>query len=191
MPLDSDVSNADAQLHVEFYESKEEGYKGVPFVRIMTPGDKTSIYEQPARESHKQRFPRHWLYFQMKQSDNGAPLPGTTLKIWNAERPLELTDALMEELQILKFQTVEQIAGASDAQIQRVGMGAAGLREKARTYLLQRSKLANNEELIKTQKELEDMKAQIASLLAAQGDKSVKGAANVVNASATHAAGNR
>jgi hypothetical protein len=41
----------------------------------------------------------------------------------------------MAELQILKFQTVEQVATASDSQVQKVGMGAAGLRELAKTFL--------------------------------------------------------
>ena len=189
MPLDSDVSNADAQLHVEFYEHKSDPYKGVPFVKIMVPGDKYNVFDQPVREDHKRRFPRQWLYFQMKQENGDAPPPGTTLKIWNAERPLELPDGLLEELHILKFQTVEQVAGASDAQVQRVGMGGSALREKARTYLVQRAKLANNEELIKTQKELDEMKAQIAQLLAAQGDKSVKGSDG--KSSSAHATGNR
>ena len=64
MALDSDVQNADSQLHVEFYEFKEEGpYKGQPFVRIAVPGDKTNIVETPVREPHGENGERYkdWL----------------------------------------------------------------------------------------------------------------------------------
>jgi len=70
MPLDSDVPNGDEQLHVEFFIAKEidPRWDGKPFIRINIPGDKTSVVEQPVREDHKRRFPRQWLYFQMKQN---------------------------------------------------------------------------------------------------------------------------
>ena len=41
MSLDSDVNNADSHLSVEFFVFEREPYKGKPFVRIMSPGDKT------------------------------------------------------------------------------------------------------------------------------------------------------
>ena len=69
MALDSDISNSDSHLHVEFYENDRKPYEGVPFVRIMIPGDKTTEIDQPVREDHKERFPRQWLYYQMKNSD--------------------------------------------------------------------------------------------------------------------------
>ena len=107
--LDSDVSNADNHLHVEFYTNEESGdYKGKPFVRIIVPGDKTNIIDQPVREDHKERFPRQWLYFQMKNTDTSVI--GTPLQKWNTEFPDDFTRHQMEEMQILKFQTVEQIA---------------------------------------------------------------------------------
>lgn len=162
MPLDSDVSNGDAQLHVEFYEYEKEPYKGQPFVRIIVPGDKTNIIDQPAKEHHKTRFPRQWFHFQSQH--NADQIVGIALALWNRERPEELTDGQMIELGILKFQTVEQVARASDQQLQRVGMGGLGLRERARTYLSSKNAAESGHEMDK-------MKAQIAhltSLLAAQ-----------------------
>jgi hypothetical protein len=167
--IDSDVANADSLLHVEFYVSDDEDHKGKPFVRIVVPGDKTNIIEQPVREDHKQRFPRQWLYFQMKQNEQeGAVLPGVPLRVWAQDEPETLNKSRMEELQILKFQTVEQIATSSDAQLQRVGMGAAGLREKARLYLTRKNRADSSAELDTTRKELEELKAQMAELLAAR-----------------------
>ena len=49
MALDSDIHNADSHLHVEFYTNDQKPYKDrpTPFVRIIVPGDKTNIVDQP------------------------------------------------------------------------------------------------------------------------------------------------
>ena len=164
MPLDSDISNADAHLHVEFYVYDKAPYKDMPFVRIMVPGDKTNIIEQPAREHHKERFIRQWLHFQSKNND--GQVIGTALDQWNKDKPSDFNEHQMAELQILKFQTVEQVATATDAQLQRIGMGAAGLRERARGYLNQKNQSESSTELAKTRSELDELKAQMASLMA-------------------------
>jgi hypothetical protein len=162
--LDSDVSNADNHLHVEFYTNEEGGdYKGKPFVRIIVPGDKTNIIDQPVREDHKERFPRQWLYFQMKNTD--MSVIGTPLQKWNTEFPDDFTRHQMEEMQILKFQTVEQIATASDSQLQRVGMGATGLRERARNYISSVNRKESSSELEETKKQLATLTAQMSSLM--------------------------
>ena len=163
MPLDSDINNADSQLYVEFYTSEKDPYKGRPFVRIIVPGDKTTVIDQPVRDDHKERFPLQWLHFQM-QNDDG-PVIGTPLKDWFQDRPDELTDNQLAELQILKFQTVEQVATASDNQLQRIGMGGVGLRERARNYLLNKNQSVSSSELEATRAQLEELKAQMAMLL--------------------------
>ena len=161
--LDSDVGNGDQHLHVEFYTYEKDPYKDKPFVRIIVPGDKTNVIDQPVREDHKARFPRQWLHFQMK-SDTGLVI-GTSLPDWNKDQPEEFTDYQMAELQILKFQTVEQVATASDGQLQRVGMGGTGLRDRARAYLLNKNQTESSTELAKTRNELEELKTQMAELL--------------------------
>ena len=85
MPLDSDVNNADAQLHVEFYEYEKDPHKGKPFVRIVVPGDKTNIIDQPARDDHKRRFQRQWLFVLSKSAD--GQVIGTPISLWHKERP--------------------------------------------------------------------------------------------------------
>jgi len=163
MALDSDINNSDSHLHVEFYENDRAPYKGVPFVRICIPGDKTTEIDQPVREDHKERFPRQWLYYQM-QNSNGAMI-GTPLQEWNAAEPEDFNDRQMAELQIFKFQTVEQVATASDSQIQKLGMGAAGMRERARLFLNSKNQDKNTTELDKTRRELEELKEQMAMLM--------------------------
>jgi hypothetical protein len=166
MSLDSDVSNADSHLHVEFYVHEREPYKGQPFVKIVVPGDKTNVIDQPVKESHKQRFPRHWLYFQMQNDD--APAIGIPLSQWCSERPEEISDLQVAELQILKFKTVEQIAMASDSNIQRIGMGGSGLRERAKAFLNVKNQSENASELAKTRSELDELKKQMSLLMEAR-----------------------
>jgi hypothetical protein len=165
MALDSDVHNADSHLHVEFYVNDQKPYKDrpTPFVRIVVPGDKTNIVDQPVREDHKERFPRQWLYFQMQSGD--GPVIGTLLEQWNTDDDEGFNKHQMAELQILKFQTVEQVATASDSQLQRIGMGGAGLRDRARAYLTRKNQSANTTELETTRRELNELKEQMAMLM--------------------------
>lgn len=167
MPLDSDIHNADEQLQVEFYIAKdvEPKWDGKPFVRINIPGDKTTIIEQPMTEEHKKRFPRQYLYFQMKQTEQDAPAIGTALDVWLQEGNGDITRGHVEELRILKFQTVEQIANASDAQLQRIGMGGPGLREKAKTFLTRRNRSETESQLEETKRQLAELQAQMAALM--------------------------
>lgn len=166
MPLDSDVSNADAFLHVTFreYKGDDKTWLGKTFVKIMVPGDKYNIVDRPMLESDKRRFPQQYQSFLM-ESDDSLPV-GVLLETWRAEFPGELTEGQLEELRILKFRTVDQLAGASDGQGQRIGMGFIGLREKAKSYLIRKTQALGAGELEKTKNELETLKAQVAALMA-------------------------
>lgn len=170
MPLDSDIQNADDHLYVQFYEYEKEPYRGVDFVRIMNPGDKTNVYDQPAQEQHKMRFPRHWIAYQRAKMGEAGFIVGSPLADWLLDRPDDLTDNQVAELTALGFQSVEQIASASDHQIQRVGMGGAGLRERARNYLANKHRPAADAELAATKAELAEMKAQMAQMMAMMGE---------------------
>jgi hypothetical protein len=165
MALDSDIHNADSHLQVEFYINDQQCYKDrpTPFVRIIVPGDKNNIVDQPVKEDHKERFPRQWLYFQMQRGD--GPVIGTLLQQWNAEDGEGFNIHQMAELHILKFQTVEQVATASDSQLQRIGMGGAGLREKARSYLIRKNQTENTSEIEVARRELDELKKQMAMLM--------------------------
>lgn len=164
MALDSDISNADTHLHVEFYTNDKAPYKDRPFVKIIVPGDQCNIIDQPVRDDHKERFPRQWLYYQM-QNNEGVAMVGIPLAKWHEDKPEEFNDHKMAELQVLKFQTVEQVATASDAQMQRVGMGGVGMREQARAYLLGKNQTQSQSELAVARKELDELKTQMAALL--------------------------
>jgi hypothetical protein len=170
MPLDSDIANGDTQLQVEFYTNANPRHgaehMGKPWVRIMTPGDKTNIWDQPVRETDKQRFPRHWLFYQMKNSD--GQVFGTSLAQWIADRPEDVVQNQIAELHVLGFRSVDQVAAMNDTQVQKVGIGAAGLREKAKAYLSGKNAVQNTEDrekLNRAESELAFLKTQMASLI--------------------------
>src|SRR6266436_4662976 len=149
--------NPDDLMHVEFYWKNPVDYKyfkqtgrdrllqeRVPYVKIMRPGDDKSIMDIPVREDHKARWPRQWLYFQMQEGlvDIGKNIPGWNIDSWD-----ELNDDQRKNLKYLNFHVVEQIAGASDAQVQGLGMGGLALREKARHSLKARMDAGIKEEI--------------------------------------------
>lgn len=167
------AQNPDEMLYTEFYwhepedwnKSQEQGklVRGpkIPYIRIQRPGDKTSIVETPVREDHKARWPNKWLYWQMKEGliDSGADIPGWKIEEWDVLKADQL-----HELKYLRFYTVEQIAGASDDQVQRMGIGGLGLREQARQALRNKMGAEVKEVLAEKDKEIAEMKARMERL---------------------------
>ena len=201
-PLASDLDNTqfvgavnpDSLLHVEFFmhepidkwaseeASYDQGRKVTiklpggpkPFIKIMKPGDNTSIITEAVREDHKRRFAQQWLYFQMNEGmiDDGANIPGWKLDDWD-----EMKDKpdLLRDLKYKRFHTVEQLAGASDAQVQGMGIGGLGLREQAKSALRAKVSSTINEEIRKKdaqlaamQDQMGKMQEQMAQLMAAK-----------------------
>ena len=165
MSLESDVSPSERKLYVEFYTCKDEPYVGFDFICKMVPGDKTNIIRRAVREDDKREFPQHWLHYQMQ---NGGPVIGTPLSEWHKASPDDFNANQLDEMLALKFQTVEQLASASDGQLQRVGMGGLALRERARQWLIFKNRSVGNAEHEATRRELDELKAQMAELLSAQ-----------------------
>ena len=175
------VSNPDALLHVEFYMNKalnawateaksaEAGRlvrvydEERPFIRIMRPGDQTSIIETPVREDHKARWPEQWLYFQMREGlvDQDQNIPGWRLEEWPY---LSDKSDLLRDFKYARFSTVEQVAGASDAQVQKMGLGGAGLREQARADLRKKLSADLNEAIASKDKEVADLKDMVKAM---------------------------
>ena len=168
------IHNPDALLHVEFYwhepvqqfksmEAKKEirGRK-IPYVRIMRPGDNTSILQTPVRDDIKARFPRQWLAWQMKEGmieGAGEDAPGWKIEEWPV-----LTLDQKHELKYLRFYTVDQLAGASDTQLQRLGIGGIGLREQARKAIKEKHASEYIAELKRKDQEMADMRKQMDAM---------------------------
>lgn len=139
--LESDIANADQKVWVQFYPGKlynefrsnETGkpeFDLVDYVRIACAGDPNNIPERPVRDSDKMRWPQQWAAY--KNNQQYRPANGTPLEDWP-----RIDTATCAKLKALEFHTVEQIAGASDAQIQRIGMGGYDLRTKAIAFIEQ------------------------------------------------------
>jgi hypothetical protein len=195
MAIESDVRGADENLYAEFYikpvkqnfASEEAGrpiFADVVYVKIMTPSDQLTQIDTIAREDHKARFPRQWMYFQNKQAGQQQVI-GTPVGEWP-----QLTASAAEELRALKFFTVELIANANDSQLQKIGMIAGmsphSLREKARAFLnlandsaeeakreAELQALRDENEKIKadTDKRLAEMQEQMKALLLMAAEK--------------------
>jgi len=184
MAIESDISNADSRLAVQFYKksvkqdiaSDEAGrpiFKEFDFVKIMIPGDNLTEIDTYAQESHKQRFPRQWAHYQ-NQVANHQDIIGTPLEQWP-----QVTRSQAEELRGLKFHTVESIADCSDQQLQRIGMVAGmsphNFREKAKAFLNLASESAEvsarEAELAKLREENDKIKAETDAKLAAMQEQ--------------------
>ncbi len=130
----------DSHQNVTFYTKKDSEPPDMVYCRIITPGNNLHIHDQPVRDYDKAKFPRHWSVFQMQNNEQGPNGFGTSLEQWSMDEPGSINENQRLELFHLKFQTVEQIAMATDSQVQRMPLGGVGLRENARRYLKAKSR---------------------------------------------------
>jgi len=172
----SDVNNPDSRLNVKFYQRAinnefKSNLEGRPimemadFIVIEVPGDNLTVIDTFAVDEHKKRFPVQWARYQNEKTD--GDVEGTLLHDW----PI-LNAAVAAELKHFRFYTVEQIAEASDAQLNTLGMAAGmsplSLRDKAKAFLSSAKGSAlvqqQADELRKRDEELSAIKAQLAEL---------------------------
>ena len=169
MALPSDEQGADSRLQVRFYkrpvqqeaETLEAGrpiYKEFDFVHICVAGDTLTEIDTYVLNSHKVRFPIQWANYQNRVGANDQEVVGTPVSEW----PL-VSKSQAEELRALKFHTVESIAGASDQQLQRMGMAAGmspyAFRDKAKSYL---NLASDSAETDKRAQEINNLKEELA-----------------------------
>jgi hypothetical protein len=167
-------------------------YKEFDFVHICVAGDTLTEIDTYALASHKTRFPIQWANYMNRVGANDQEIMGTPVSEW----PL-VSKSQAEELRAMKFHTVEAIANASDQQLQRMGMAAGmspySFRDKAKAFLNLATSSAETdkreqelnalrEELAKkdletakikaeTDAKLAQMQDQMATILAAVGEK--------------------
>ena len=190
--LASDVNNRefagamdpDAVIVARFYmraifqpfQSKLEAkqiWKDVLYIEYYPSGNTLLKMDVPVNESHKQRFSKQWAYYQAS-NDKDSREAGTPLSQWAILGPADV-----ENLKALKFFTIDNLAGASDQQLQSLGMGMGGmaphvLRARAQAYL----GAAKDSALPQQQAEdIELLKKQIADLTEMLKAKPVEAAA--------------
>lgn len=182
----TDLNHEDSRLNVKFYQrAVQNNFKtaaeGRPimemrdFILIEVPGNQTLTIDTFASESDKKRFPVQWARYQNEKTD--GDIEGTLLSDWPV-----LNSAVAAELKHFKFYTVEQIANASDAQLNTLGMAAGmsplSLRDKAKAFLASAKDTAlvqqQADELRKRDEELAAVKAQLAELAQAMNKPKAK-----------------
>lgn len=178
-------------LHVEFYsepqedpaESRKAGrpiFKDVEMVKIQIAGDPKNNLIAPAHSaSHRDRetglpltyamrFPDHYRFFKDnldQQAAGGTPI---------SEAPW-LAASKREELKALKVYTLEALAQLDGTLLQRLGMGARELKNKAQAWLdaaagnAAEGRLASL--LAARDDEIEALKRQMADFIASQSGK--------------------
>lgn len=137
------------------FKSEAEGhpcFDDVDYVEITIGGDTRTTVDRAVKPEDKERWPEHWRRYREGQE---APTEGVPLMEWP-----QITASVIKELNALNFRTVEQLAGASDAALQRF-MGGQALREKARLWLEQANDQAASS---KWAQEKADLQAQINAL---------------------------
>ena len=142
-------------------ESMDAGrpiYKDFDFVHICVAGDTLTEIDTYALHNHKQRFPIQWAQYQNRQGADDDEVVGTPVSEW----PL-VSKSQAEELRAMKFRTVESIASASDQQLQRMGMAAGmspyAFRDKAKAFL---NLATTSAETDKREQEINDLKQELA-----------------------------
>jgi hypothetical protein len=169
MALPSDENNADSKLQVRFYkrpvqqeaETQAAGrpiYKEFDFVHICVAGDTLTEIDTYVLNNHKTRFPIQWANYQNRIGKDDQEIVGTPVSEW----PL-VSKSQAEELRAMKFYTVESIAGASDQQLQRMGMAAGmspyAFRDKAKSFL---NLATTSAETDKRTQEIDELKQELA-----------------------------
>ena len=144
-------------------------FRDVAYVQILVPGNNKDIMDRAVKEEDKQRWPRQWAAYQNGQEQ---VLEGTPLGEWPLMRPAQIA-----QLNAVNIRTVEQIADASDAAMQGIGMGvtvvvaisegigmgARELQAKAKAYLASAKDSKGAEAL---QDEVVTLKAEVERLTA-------------------------
>jgi hypothetical protein len=138
-------------------------YKDVEFVRIAVPGDRNSLYFQPAQDSHRARFPQ--AYHAFKQRDH-TPIVGTPIEHW---APVSRAVAL--NLKAMHVHTVEDLAVVHDGNIDHIGANGRELREQAKAWLASAERSAETLKLAKDKQALQDQLAAMQAQLVALQDQ--------------------
>lgn len=144
-------------------KSNEAGrpiYDEKEFVRIIVPGNSRSVFEDIVTNEHRMRFADRYERFKRGVSQS---ISGTPLEVWP-----QMTVGMVAELKAMNINTVEELAGLSDANAQRI-MGNFDLRRRAQAFLdaaagdAANSKMAA--ELEKRDTEIAALKAQMEQLI--------------------------
>jgi len=154
----------DNRLYVEFYrkpmqheaKSRDAGraiYEEVDYIRIHTPGDKSSVVDRPINALDVQRFTDRYNKWKAGQAEAVSGTPLTALP--------GMTPAKVEEYRYFKIVTVEQLADAPDNLGQKF-MSFQQDKQRAKAFM---EVAANNAPIERMNAELQQRDAKIEELM--------------------------
>lgn len=163
----SDIDRSIAIVPTEFTVDQEQdadgSFKLVEWVSWQKKGNPNSGGRDKVRRLQKHE-PAIWEaikpYYEAWKKNEEAPIDGTPLEVW----PL-VNKQMAKSLKMNGFRSVEDLAQATDADLERIGMMSGVLREKARQYVADKkdiSALAKRDARIE---ELEKKLEELASKL--------------------------
>lgn len=155
-----------------FFLKEKLGENGIvhdEMVEIITPGDRLSRPVQRVTDIHRKRWVRAYDAFKTGIEPSVA---GTPIATWS-----ELGWQMQNELRAMGFQTIEQLAEASDGQLSEMNNGTLW-RKKAQVFV------ANKQSGVQKDTEIDALRKQIEALTAL-----VKGNADVLPQSEKNHAG--
>lgn len=134
-------------------------YRDAIFAIVTKPGGGTfekEMRNEAAFDWLKKTHPAY-VDIYLKFIDTGEnEIVGTPITMWPA-----ITPATARNLQVVGIESVEQLADASDAQLQNIGMGGRDLKAKAEAFC----KMADDSDhTLRLAKENEDMKDKMLRL---------------------------
>lgn len=152
--------------------------KDVDFAFIMQPGSKDQVervaeewlasIKQKAIDATADAYPDEWVKafhdkYKAWKDGHDAPLNGTSVKEW-----AYLSPAQAENFISMGLLCIEDVAAMTEDAMNRFGMGARELREKAREWLQgQKSASSLADENKELRKQLADLTARLSELEAA------------------------
>lgn len=162
----------DSLMQVRFYEKRvpnksKSTDKGIHFdkrvyVRIERPGDKSQVYDNPAKQNHMQRFPVQYQAFLTGKSQvNGTPI----------ERLFDLGVLSKDQIDMIKvagMSSVEQVAGAAITAIQGWGDDALKIQTLCKGYVSERAAIEGKADHQELAARLDKLEAENAELKASQ-----------------------
>lgn len=147
-------------------EEGREVYRDVEYCRIEVPGDKSSLYFQPATDDKRRRYPRAYAAYKAR---NETPMIGTPI-----ETVAWITRATAMNLRALNIATLEALAEVSDGHIDKLGTAGREWRERARVQIKDARDSATSASLVselrKRDETIAGMQAQIQALQAEASD---------------------
>lgn len=147
-------------------------YKDVEYVQIVIPGDKNSLYRQPATDQHKKRFPMAYAAFLAREKK--PVLEGMPIEQWP-----QVTRSEALTLKAANIPTVEALAAVHDGHVDKLGQQGREWRAKAQAFIALAKDTAAGQKIAA---ENEDLKNQMADMqrqikdLAGQLQKKTKAA---------------